>query len=75
MRFSDGRLLTAADVVYSLKRNIHPSISLLNFLNGYISAITAPAVNTVLIAQAPVAKPPGRPGQPDRRYLPTAQFY
>ncbi len=49
VKFSDGRLLTAADVVYSLKRNIHPSISLLNFLNGYISAITAPAVNTVLI--------------------------
>lgn len=47
--FSDGRPLTAADVVYSLKRDIQPSISLLNFLNGYISAITAPAANTVVI--------------------------
>lgn len=49
VKFSDGQPLTAADVVYSLKRNIQPSISLLNFLNGYISAITAPAVNTVVI--------------------------
>jgi ABC-type transport system substrate-binding protein len=49
VRFSDGRPLTAADVVYSLKRNIRPSISLLNFLNGYISAITAPSPNIVQI--------------------------
>jgi peptide/nickel transport system substrate-binding protein len=49
VQFSDGRLLTSADVVYSLKRSIEPSISLLNFLNGYISAITAPTSSTVQI--------------------------
>ena len=49
VQFSDGRHLTAADVVFSLKRNIRPSISLLNFLNGYIAAITAPSPNTVQI--------------------------
>lgn len=49
VQFSDGRHLAAADVVFSLKRNIRPSISLLNFLNGYIAAITAPSPNTVQI--------------------------
>lgn len=49
VEFSDGQPLTAADVVFSLKRNMQPSISLLNFLTGYISAITAPGAGTVQI--------------------------
>lgn len=47
VKFSNGQPLTAADVVFSLNRDIHPSISLLNFLNGYISGITAPSTSTV----------------------------
>ncbi len=49
VEFSNGRPLTAADVVYSLKRNIQPSISLLNFLGGYVSSISSPAAATVQI--------------------------
>jgi peptide/nickel transport system substrate-binding protein len=47
--FSDGRPLTASDVVFSLERNIHPSISLLNFLGAMISSITSPNSSTVVI--------------------------
>lgn len=47
VKFSNGQPLTAADVVFSLKRDIKPSISLLNFLNGYISGISAPSSSTV----------------------------
>jgi peptide/nickel transport system substrate-binding protein len=49
VEFSDGKPLTAADVVYSLDRNIKPAISLLNFLSGYISSITSPAAGVVQI--------------------------
>jgi peptide/nickel transport system substrate-binding protein len=49
VEFSDGHPLTAADVVFSLKRDSHPSISLLNFLNGYISSISATNSDTVQI--------------------------
>jgi peptide/nickel transport system substrate-binding protein len=49
VEFSDGRMLTAADVVFSLERNIHPAISLLNFLHTKISSISAPNSSTVVI--------------------------
>lgn len=49
VRFSDGRPLTASDVVFSLKQSIAPSISLLNFLTGYVSSVTAPTPMSVQI--------------------------
>lgn len=49
VRFSDGRPLTAADVAYSLNRNIAPAVSLLNFLTGYVKSITAAGPLTVQI--------------------------
>lgn len=49
VKFSNGQPLTAADVVFSLKRDMHPSISLLNSLNARISSITATDSHTVQI--------------------------
>jgi peptide/nickel transport system substrate-binding protein len=49
-KFSDGSPLTSGDVVASLKRNLEPDISLLNFLNAKISSMTAPDETTVKIA-------------------------
>jgi peptide/nickel transport system substrate-binding protein len=49
VEFSNGQPLTAEDVVFSLKRDMHPSISLLNFLNAYVSNISATDSHTVQI--------------------------
>lgn len=48
--FSNGDALTAADVVSSLKRDMAPSVSLLNGLGTKISSITATDARTVTIA-------------------------
>jgi peptide/nickel transport system substrate-binding protein len=47
--FSDGEPVTAADVVFSLKRNLSPEVSLLHFLEAKIASIEAVDTETVRI--------------------------
>jgi peptide/nickel transport system substrate-binding protein len=48
--FSDGSPVTSDDVVFSLKRNLEPEVSQLNFLNAKIADITAVSPSVVEIS-------------------------
>jgi len=49
VKFSNGKSLTSADVLYSLTRTEKPSISLLNFLVAKTSSMSAPNPSTFVI--------------------------
>jgi peptide/nickel transport system substrate-binding protein len=49
VRFSNGKTMTSKDVVFSLKRNMQPNISLLHFLLAKIASVQAVGSGTVKI--------------------------
>ena len=49
VKFSNGKPLTSADVLYSLTRTEKPSISLLNFLVAKTASMTAPSPSSFVI--------------------------
>jgi peptide/nickel transport system substrate-binding protein len=53
VKFSSGKAMTSADVLYSLTRNMQPKISLLHFLTAKIAKLTASGDIVRIVLKAP----------------------
>ncbi len=53
VKFSNGKTLTGADVLYALKRNMQPKVSLLHFLTAKIASFTASGSTVKIVLKSP----------------------